>query len=103
MEVLEATVERQEPIVWNGESVNALVVVYRSDAGMSLVGEPRGKLWVRGDGLVLRQEVAMFNSHLEFTRLGLEAARELTSELRPYQTTAIPRGISRRLMRIVRN
>jgi hypothetical protein len=101
MEVLEATVDRQEPIVWNGESVNALVVVYRSDAGMSLMGEPRGKLWVRGDGLVLRQEVAMFNSHLEFTRLGAEAARELTRVLEPYQSSPIPRSINKRLMRIV--
>ena len=103
MEVLEATVERQEPIVWNGESVHALVVVYRSDAGISLVGEPRGKLWVRADGLVLRQEVAMFNSHLEFTRLDAEAAGELARAIEPYQSTPIPKTVNQRLMGIVRD
>ncbi len=103
MEVLEATVERQEPIVWNGESTSALVVVYRSDAGTSLVGEPRGKLWVRSDGLVLRQEIAMLNSHLEFSRMGADEARELTTELDPYKSSEIPAAVRQRLMKIGRD
>ena len=99
MDVLEATVERQEPIVWNGETFNGLVVVYRSDAGTNLVGEPRGKLWVRGDGLVVRQEVAMLSSHLEFTRLAPEPAKALGAELDQYKTSELPADVRIRLMK----
>jgi hypothetical protein len=102
MEVLEVAVERQEPVVWNGASIRALVVVYRSDSGMNLMNEPRGKLWVRPDGLVVRQEVALFNSHLEFTRLGPRASRKLTAAIESYGLREIPADINKRLMRTVR-
>jgi hypothetical protein len=101
MEMLEATVERREPILWNGGSVSTLVVVYRADSGMSLTSEPRGKLWVRSDGTVLRQEVTMLNSHLQFTRLGARASRRLSSEIETYGSGEIPADVNKQLMRIV--
>lgn len=73
LEVLKVQVEGSEPMVWDGETVNAWLVVYRTDPGSGgrNAGAVRGKLWVRRDGLVLQQQVmaALFNSTLTFTRL----------------------------------
>jgi hypothetical protein len=71
MEILQATVERTEDIHWNGNTVEAHLVVYRTDpgAGLMTVGETRGRLWVRADGLVMRQEITVMNTKLLFTRL----------------------------------
>lgn len=65
VEVLKATVEREETIVWGGQGVRTRLVVYRGDegAGVGSGREWRGKSWVRGDGIVLRQE-ARLNQHL---------------------------------------
>ncbi len=72
MEVLQAEVEREEAIVWNHHNVKALLVVYRADSGSGLAAhsEPRGKLWVRDDGLVMKQELLVFNSPLVFSLWG---------------------------------
>ncbi len=70
VEILEAAVEREEWIVWQGRTVACLVVVYRSDAGAGGSGDrTRGKVWVRRDGLVLRQEVDLLGSQLVFERV----------------------------------
>ncbi len=70
MEVLHVRVEREEWISWNGRAVNCLLVVYRDDPGaqLSTSASDRGKLWVRRDGTVLRQEMAVLNSRLVFLR-----------------------------------
>jgi hypothetical protein len=83
LEILQATVERTENIVWNGEPVSARLVVYRSDAGSGLLAarKPRGKLWVRSDGLVLKQQVTALNSDLTFVRLPANEARSLAEFL----------------------
>jgi hypothetical protein len=83
MEVLQAEVEGFERIQWNGKSVNSFLVVYRSDSGSGLApqGEARGKLWVRLDGEVLKQQLMFFNSPLSFVRLAPEKCELLAEQL----------------------
>ena len=71
MEILQVEVERTDKTLWNGEPVPAMLVVYRSDSGSSLAShhEARGKLWVRPDGMVLKQEMRFLSSPLWFVRL----------------------------------
>jgi hypothetical protein len=103
IEILQAEVERKELIFWNGEMTAALEVVYRSDSGASLAShrEARGRLWVREDGLVLRQEMVFFNSPLMFVRQtdekGLLAAQEIGDwdvSLPNYQAAALLRQLN---------
>jgi hypothetical protein len=68
LEILQATVECQEPIFWNGAVENAWLVVYRNAAD-SADKPPRGRLWVRRDGAVLKQEANLLDSPLVFIRL----------------------------------
>ncbi len=79
VEVLKATVEGTDPIVWNDRTVETLLVVYRSDPGYGLGGNdrPRGKLWVRPDGTVLKQHVMIYNSTMTFIRLPDDRAAAL--------------------------
>lgn len=83
MEILQATVERTEEILWNGNTVEAHLVVYRTDPGAGLVSvsETRGRMWVRADGLVMRQEVSLMNTKLLFTRLGPEYCEKVNEVL----------------------
>ena len=95
IEIIEARVEQHEPIVWNGESVKAWVVVYRGDAGAGMASEPRAKVWVRDDGrdkdgLVLQQELWLFGSKLRFTRLTSERCRTLRDAIDQYAMEEIP-------------
>ncbi|OHB86416.1 MAG: hypothetical protein A2V98_08475 [Planctomycetes bacterium RBG_16_64_12] len=71
MEVLQATVEGTEPVVWGRRVVDAWLVVYRADpgAGTANARSSRGRLWVRRDGTVLKQEVTVFDSAMTFVRL----------------------------------
>jgi hypothetical protein len=80
MELLQATVERFEEIRWHGDLTKTLLVVYRTDAGASLASQhdARSKLWVRPDGLVLKQEMEIMNSTLTFDR-GSEKQSEIVS------------------------
>jgi hypothetical protein len=70
VEVLKATVERREPILWRDEVVATYLVVFRSDPGAELSSNQvaRAKAWVRGDGTVLKQEVTLMSSRLTFER-----------------------------------
>jgi hypothetical protein len=70
-EVVQAEVESVEPIVWGNQTEEARLVVFRRDSGFGLLGRqpaPRGRLWVRSDGMVLRQEVVLLDSTLVFDR-----------------------------------
>ena len=71
VEIMQATVEGTEPMVWNGETVQAWLVVYRTDPGTGPdgKGDPRGWIWVRPDGTVLKQQVMLFASRLSFLRM----------------------------------
>jgi len=107
-EVLVATVERIETIVWEGRSVETWVVVYRRDpgAGSASQGTPQGKMWVRRDedprldGMVLRQEANVFGAKVRFERISREAAQSLataldedwTSQPRPPRKFPLPLG-----------
>jgi hypothetical protein len=75
LEILQATVERNEGITWNGRKVEAWLVVYSSDpgAGLDSAKTSRGKLWVRHDGTVLKQELMILSSRLSFVRLPSES------------------------------
>jgi hypothetical protein len=83
MEVLEATVKGHDTIFWGGQGVDVLVVIYQSDSGSALGAPraPRGKLWVRRDGTVLRQETWLFGSRLKFQRLSPGESAKLTAGL----------------------
>ena len=53
------------------------LVVYRSESGNGADGsqKPRGQLWVRHDGTVLKQEVTVLGSNITFVRLADEEAK----------------------------
>jgi hypothetical protein len=82
-EILGAEVEGTESIFWNGEMVSAWLVVYRSESGNGAGNNhrPRGRVWVRPDGAVLKQEVAPmpFGPTVTFVRLGEKEAAELVA------------------------
>jgi hypothetical protein len=82
-EILCATVESRVPILWNGQVADAFLVVYRSDPGAAIgsAGSPRGKLWVRRDGVVLRQQVMVLRSTLTFVRLPERESARLAAAL----------------------
>ncbi len=71
MQVLKAVVEREETVVWGGRGVRTRVVVYRGDqgAGLGRAQSIHGKAWVRGDGVVVRQEVNLMQNTLRFELL----------------------------------
>lgn len=71
IEILHATVEEKEPIYWNGEIHDAWLVVYRNDPGFGFGSNSaiRGKLWVLGDGTVIKQQAMIFDSVLSFIRM----------------------------------
>jgi hypothetical protein len=71
LEVLHATVEREEPVAWHGQIVKAYVVVYRSDPGSdtNAARQARARAWVGSNGDVLKQELAWLGVKLMFVRL----------------------------------
>jgi len=79
VEVLTARVERMERIFWAGDSVETWLVAYRNEDGSGLEEEDslRGRLWVRLDGTVLKQEMRLFSAPMTFVRLPDDAARRL--------------------------
>jgi len=84
VEILEARVEKMELIAWNGKTYPTWVVVYRSEPGKgaSRTQTPRGMLWVRPDGTVLRQEATLLDSKVTFIRLGEQSAAVLAARFR---------------------
>ena len=89
VDILQATVEGTEPMVWNGKTVETWLVVYRADPGTGPdgKGKPRGWVWVRPDGTVLKQQVMLFASRLSFVRMvddeAASLARAIAEELAP--------------------
>lgn len=99
MEIIEAKVERAERILWDGRMVDTLLVVYRADSGSGpgVSRETRGKLWVRSDGVVLKQEVKLFNSRIQFARLPARQARAFTASLTGDWSQGLPPREAERL------
>jgi hypothetical protein len=79
MEILQAAVERKELMQWDGQLEEVLVVVYRPDPGEARDSDksPRGQVWVRHDGTILKQEIKFFGSTLTFLRMTDEEAAAL--------------------------
>jgi len=70
LEILQAVVDREDQILWEGLAVKTHVIVYQNDPGSgSSASGTRGRAWVREDGAVLMQEIVIFKSRLLFTRL----------------------------------
>ena len=70
VEVLHATVERKDPILWHDRIVPALLVVYRGDPGRGLTSDQaaRAQMWVAYDGEVVKQEINLLSSRMTFVR-----------------------------------
>ena len=82
MEILQASVEREDKITWNGKAVPCRVIVFRNDSGSGLIGnETRGRVWVSNDGLVLCQEITVFRSQVRFFRMADGPVELLTQTL----------------------
>lgn len=76
--LVESLVESRETITWQDAPVETFVVVYRYDSGSGAVArDPVGKVWVRDDGLVIRQELPIGTARVRFERTSDERAREL--------------------------
>jgi hypothetical protein len=99
LEILQAIVEREDPFQWEGQRVNTRVIVYRGDSGSGLTGgETRGRTWVRDDGLVLRQEVSVFRTPVQFERLSDARGEPIWQALEDNWTRAISSDLGQRLL-----
>jgi hypothetical protein len=83
VQIMQATVEGTEPMVWNGQAMDTRLVVYRTDPGTGPdgKGQPRGRVWVRPDGTVLKQQVMLLSSALSFVRMTDDEAAELAEAI----------------------
>ena len=82
LEVIHATVEGRQPILWEGRMVRAWLVVYRAPSKANPDGEERGKTWVHPNGEVLQQEAKFSNATVAFRRLSDKQAGELAEKVR---------------------
>lgn len=77
LSLIEASVEQEELLEWNGKMVRVRKVAYRRDAGsgLSSTRKPIGVMWVRSDGEVLRQDLWLANVKIQFIRKPSEQAQ----------------------------
>jgi len=81
-EILQARVETRTRLTWHGQTAAVWLVVFRGDPGAVQSGNgARGKLWVRDDGTVLKQEMTVLGSTLTFERLPAARAAALAEKL----------------------
>lgn len=71
VEMLSATVERRDFMLWRERMVDVFVVVFRGDPAAELSSNQttRARAWVQADGTVLKQEITLMSSRLTFERL----------------------------------
>jgi hypothetical protein len=86
LNLLQAEVVAEEPIIQRGEKVRAKRIEFRemSSAGVAAERSLRAKVWVADGGTVLRQDVYLMNSKdtmLRFERRSDREAIELASDL----------------------
>lgn len=82
LEVIQARVERMERIAWQDELVDVWLVVYRKSTGAGLARDlPQAKLWVRTDGMVLKQQVSFLGAEMVFVRLPEDRAAEIADRV----------------------
>jgi hypothetical protein len=82
LELLHATVEREDLLLWNGTIERPLLVVYRTEVGTRSDGrreEARAQLWVRRDGTVLQQEARLGGSVVRFVRQPRQAVANVAA------------------------
>lgn len=79
LKIVHASVERLAPITVNGQVENVWLVVYRNDTGSDSDKKRNqlGKLWVRRDGTVVKQQAKFSNSTVSFVRMEKQRAKEL--------------------------
>jgi hypothetical protein len=103
LEILQATVEREDRFLWDGGTASTRVIVYRSDAGSGVGGgETRGRTWVRDDGVVLRQEVSVFRTPVQFDRLADGQAEEIWQALANHWNRNLPGDVARGVLERLR-
>jgi hypothetical protein len=94
VEVLQAQVESSEFLMWQDRAVPVNLVVYRADSGSALSStrEPRVKLWVGEDGTVLKQEVSMLNSKIQFIRMSQKRSERVARISEPREGPLVLRN-----------
>jgi hypothetical protein len=103
LEILQATVEREDRFRFDGQFVNTRLIVYRSDPGSGVGGgQTRGRTWVRDDGVVLRQEVSVFRTPLVFDRLGADQVADVVQALQNKWNRNLPADVARDLLERLR-
>jgi hypothetical protein len=82
VDVLQARVERRDLLMWEGKMEPVDVVEYRTDSGSALssTSQARARLWVRTDGIVLKQEVSVLGSEISFVRLSPDRSADLYAQ-----------------------
>ncbi len=68
IEYMRAEVAREEPISWSGKAWRSRVIEYTRQGGAGGPQDLQGQVWVREDGLVLKQESRLLNAKLTFIR-----------------------------------
>ena len=102
LEILQAIVEREDRFQWEGENVLTRVIVYRGDAGSGIGGgESRGRMWVRDDGVVLRQEVIVFHSPVQFDRLTDSQSKAMQRTLTGDWNLPLPARQARQMLKLL--
>lgn len=83
IELVEAEVTAEEPMLVEGELVNCRRIEYRSTntAGVSSSDRRKSTMWVDETGLVVREEVVLMDVLLRFTRQPAERTKHLAAEL----------------------
>jgi hypothetical protein len=100
VQIVAARAERHELILWDGQDVETILVVYYSDAGSGLQSsrEPIGREWVRSDGIVLQHEVRWSGAVIRFERMPNpegEAVTELLSDVAHPRLWVLPNPLSK--------
>lgn len=84
MEMMYAKVIGHDTCSYNGKPIQAWLIEYRKEPSATPDPEkpPRCKIWVHPDGMVLRQELRMFDATLTFERKPANQVVELYEELK---------------------
>ena len=68
IQLVQGDVVGREIIEYHGQQVSALRVSFRELNSLSAASDPFSHLWVQDDGMVLRQELVMGTTRIEFVR-----------------------------------
>ncbi|MHB8900444.1 MAG: hypothetical protein ACYC6Y_16960 [Thermoguttaceae bacterium] len=92
VEIMEAEVVGRDPISWGGGLEQAWLVIYRTDRGgrSGRTGNERARLWVRDDGVVLRQEFVLLDDTMTFVRVSQAGAAAMEQSYRADRHAAGP-------------